>query len=141
MVDFDKAYHTKTMVKLLRGQGHLSLALNLANTIAESNPQALEVIQIRDEIKAEQRKNFERFKNSAASKPRENQVVEEIADISDLMVTEQQDVDDGVLAGDQDNEVVELDTVELVAAQTELSGTEKKIVYLQNMLSNLTSRG
>ncbi len=63
-VDFDPLFCTETMVKILRDQGHNLRAIALAEIILKKNPQNESVQKILDEIKEDQRKAFERFRNS-----------------------------------------------------------------------------
>ena len=63
-LDFDPIYHTETMVKILREQGSTLHAMELAEKILEREPENQSVRQILQELKAEARASFERFRKA-----------------------------------------------------------------------------
>ncbi|HCU24878.1 MAG TPA: hypothetical protein DF383_07665 [Deltaproteobacteria bacterium] len=63
-LDLDPVYHTETMVKILREQGSPQLAMELAESILQKQPDHAGVQAVLEELKVEARQAFERFKNS-----------------------------------------------------------------------------
>ncbi len=64
VLELDSIYHTETMVKILREQGHTQLAMELAETLLKEKGYNENVARILEELKEEARRAFERFKNS-----------------------------------------------------------------------------
>lgn len=60
--ELDPIFHTETMVKILREQGHSLHAMELAEQILLKDPENESVRKILEELKAESREAFERFR-------------------------------------------------------------------------------
>lgn len=79
-LDLQPAYHTETMVKILRDQGAVGLAMELAESMLQSMeefPKRISVEKLLYEMKEEKRISFERFRQAGLEKLKQNQEEQE----------------------------------------------------------------
>lgn len=68
-LDLDPIYQTETMVKILRDQGSTLRAMELCEKILEKNPGHEKVRSILEDLKAEARASFDRFRGATNPNP------------------------------------------------------------------------
>ncbi len=128
-MEFNNVYHTKTMVEILRNQGHMNLALKLTEQILASQSENIDILQMNLEIKEEIKRSFEKFKRAGQTvRAVVTEVDENLAE--DVVVT---------------NEVIEVNLatdIETVmpTVNPQLLIVNHQIVVLENLLQHIQTR-
>lgn len=118
-MEFNKVYHTKAMVEILRNQGHMNLALKLTEQILVAQSDNPDILQMNQEIKEEIKRSFEKFK-------RAGQTVRAVTEIVDEEMTE-----DVV----ENNDVIEVNLVTDI--RTVFPTLDPKLLIINNQISML----
>jgi len=154
-MDIDPIYHTETMLKILREQGHSQHAMELAELILREKPEHEGVRVILGELKEDARRAFERFKSGGRPQETAPDESEEIPSAEVSPGTIEQDVapepSEGFefleeaphlsIVANVSVDQAEIPTEIFEEAQVETvlleSPRQKKIQFLQNLLRRI----
>ena len=65
--EINKLYYTKTMINILRRQGHVHLAVDLTEKILAEKPDQPEIQAVHQSLKEELKRSFEKFVKAGQS--------------------------------------------------------------------------